>query len=73
MLNKYQNDLNNARKKAEHLRQIVEQSRPEQLLVTMSFGVVQLDQKKDNIDDMIKRADEALYVAKEPSPCEVPM
>ena len=58
-------DLNNARKKAEHLRQIVEQSRPEQLLVTMSFGVVQLDQKKDNIDDMIKRADEALYVAKE--------
>lgn len=58
-------DLNNARKKAEQLRQMVEESQPEQLLVTMSFGVVQLKQEKDNIDDIIKRADEALYFAKE--------
>lgn len=57
--------LHSAQKKAEQLRQLIEQLQPEGFLVTMSFGIVELQQENDNIDDMIKRADKALYFAKE--------
>ncbi len=55
----------NARNKTEQLRELIEQSQPESLRVTMSFGVVQLNPEEDNIDVMISRADKALYIAKE--------
>ncbi|WP_198264926.1 GGDEF domain-containing response regulator [sulfur-oxidizing endosymbiont of Gigantopelta aegis] len=58
-------DLTHANKKAEKLRNMIEQLEPEGLIVTMSFGVVQLEQKDSNLDDMIARADSALYCAKE--------
>lgn len=58
-------DLHEADRKAEKLRYLIEQLRPAQLMVTMSIGVVELKPDDDNIDDMIKRADVALYFAKE--------
>ena len=57
-------DLNNAQKKAEKLRKLVEDLKPQDLLVTMSFGITTLNEN-DDLDAMIKRADEALYQAKE--------
>ncbi len=58
-------ELQSAERKAEDLRQLTEQLKPEGLSVTMSFGVVELQSDNNHIDDMIKRADEALYLAKE--------
>lgn len=58
-------DIDRAQKKAEELRQSIEQSNPEGLSVTMSFGLVELKTENDHIDELIKLADEALYQAKE--------
>ena len=58
-------DLHDAEEKAENLRSLIEALHPEQLLVTMSMGVVQLKPDEDNIAELIKRADIALYSAKE--------
>ncbi|MCW8930721.1 MAG: diguanylate cyclase [Gammaproteobacteria bacterium] len=53
-----------AQKKSEELRKLIEQLKPEGLLVTVSMGVIELNQESDSIEEMIKRADEALYLAK---------
>lgn len=58
-------DLQGAQLKAEQLRELIEALKPEGLLVTMSFGLVALKPEGDTIDSMIKRADAALYSAKE--------
>lgn len=58
-------DLDNAHKKILQLREFIEQAQPENIPVTMSFGVVQLNSQEDDIDTLINRADKALYCAKE--------
>jgi len=50
---------------AERLRYQISMLRVQSLEITASFGVVQLDQEKDNsIETIIHRADTALYIAK---------
>jgi len=50
---------------AERLRYQICMLRVQTLEITASFGVVQLDQDKDNsIEAVIQRADTALYIAK---------
>ena len=50
---------------AERVRKQISNLRVQALEITASFGVVQLDQGKDNsIETVIQRADTALYVAK---------
>ncbi len=58
-------DLNASKQKAEQLRLALEQLKPEGLLVTASIGVTQLQNSDSNIDQLIDRADKALYKAKE--------
>ncbi|MCU7966062.1 MAG: GGDEF domain-containing protein, partial [gamma proteobacterium symbiont of Bathyaustriella thionipta] len=57
--------LMDAQFKAEKYRQLIEAERPEQHVVTCSFGVVQMNPEGEAIDSLIKRADLALYQAKE--------
>ena len=57
-------DLENAINKAEKLREAIERSKPEGLLVTSSIGVALLS-SDDNMDTLFDRADEAVYKAKE--------
>lgn len=58
-------NLDEARRKAENIRQAIAALQPENILVTASFGATQMLLDSDDIDDMIKRADQALYAAKE--------
>jgi diguanylate cyclase (GGDEF)-like protein len=54
-----------AKIKAESLRKIIESMNPEGIAITASFGVVTFNKRHKDLDDMLKDADEALYVAKE--------
>ena len=51
--------------KAEHLRSKIQRLHPEDIAVTASFGVVQLDEDTQRYEDLLKNADMALYMAKE--------
>jgi diguanylate cyclase (GGDEF)-like protein len=51
--------------KAEQLRQMLADLHPEGLKVTASFGVAQLGERHENIESLLKEADQALYSAKE--------
>ncbi|MDP3300599.1 MAG: diguanylate cyclase [Sulfuricurvum sp.] len=54
-----------AQVKAEHLRSQIEALHPEEIAVTASFGVAQLQQDTQRYEDLLKNADTALYIAKE--------
>jgi len=54
-----------AKEKAENLRSSIEKLEPNGLKVTSSFGVVELDTKHIDFDEMLKDADDALYEAKD--------
>ncbi|MDX2506838.1 MAG: diguanylate cyclase [Gammaproteobacteria bacterium] len=58
-------ELQAAQYKAETFRQLIEQLHPLQIPVTCSFGVTQIQTPAESIDEVIKRADQALYQAKE--------
>ncbi len=58
-------NLKDAANKSETIRSMIEALQPEGHLITSSFGVTQLSFKDDSLDSMIKRADQALYMAKE--------
>lgn len=51
--------------KAEKLRSQIEALHPEEIAVTASFGVTQLDEDTQRYEDLLKNADTALYIAKE--------
>jgi len=57
--------LNNASFKAEILRQKIQMLFPQNIKVTASFGVAQLNDSHTNFELLIKDADDALYRAKE--------
>lgn len=57
-------NLEDAAHKAESMRAIIEDSKPEGLVVTASIGVAQL-LDNENIDTLFDRADKAVYEAKE--------
>lgn len=58
-------DKDSAVKKAEILRQSIEDLMPAGLKVTVSIGIAELRSGKESFNDMLKRADSALYQAKE--------
>jgi len=58
-------DASAAIKKAEGYRVAIEESQPEGIVVTSSFGVVSLGQRHKTLEDFIKDADTALYEAKD--------
>lgn len=58
-------DQDSAYKKAETLRSAVETLMPAGLSVTVSIGVAELRSGHESFNDMLKRADSALYQAKE--------
>ena len=55
----------NAEAKAEIIRQKVEALKPEGINVTVSIGVAELNADEESFSDLLKRADIALYLAKE--------
>lgn len=55
----------NAVMKAEKMRQEIEALHPEGINVTASFGIAVMDETIKNGNDFLKKADEALYRAKE--------
>lgn len=55
----------NAEAKAEIIRQKIEASKPEDIKVTVSIGVAELRAGEETFSDLLKRADIALYLAKE--------
>ncbi|NRB39083.1 MAG: diguanylate cyclase [Pseudomonadales bacterium] len=58
-------DLRGAMDKAELLRQGLEKLKPAGLHVTASFGVTELADTDSGFEDFLKRADDAVYQAKE--------
>jgi diguanylate cyclase (GGDEF)-like protein len=58
-------DYKQAQIKAEIFRELIEQLNPEKIPITSSFGVAQLNLQGDNLENLIKQADQALYQAKE--------
>ncbi|HED35202.1 MAG TPA: diguanylate cyclase [Gammaproteobacteria bacterium] len=58
-------DIDWAGKKAGKLRERIEVARPNDLVVTASIGVAQLGGEGDSFDELLKRADAAVYRAKE--------
>ncbi|MCU7835522.1 MAG: diguanylate cyclase [gamma proteobacterium symbiont of Taylorina sp.] len=54
-----------AHEKAELIRKTLEKLNPDNIKITCSFGVTQLNNDKETIEDLIKQADLALYQAKE--------
>lgn len=53
-----------ARKKAELFREEIEALHPEQIAITASFGVAELDPSMERYETLLKCADDALYRAK---------
>jgi len=51
--------------KAQHLRKIVETLNPNKIFVSVSIGVAQLNSSEKNCSELLKRADLAVYQAKE--------
>ncbi len=58
-------ELDEARTKADEIRLSIAQGKIDNISVTSSFGVVQMRSEGENIKSLIKRADNALYQAKE--------
>ncbi len=57
-------DLQNGAKFAERLRRVVDDWHTPTIDITISIGISEYKQN-DDIDSLIKRADEALYIAKD--------
>lgn len=57
--------VNDALVKAENLRSTIQGLYPQDIAVTASFGVAQLDDDMQGYEDLLKNADTALYSAKE--------
>ena len=52
--------------KAESVRKIIEELNPHGVKVTISIGLAQFDESKDDgFSELLKRADDALYKAKD--------
>lgn len=51
--------------KAESLRSAIQALHPQDIAVTASFGVAQLDENTQRYEDLLKNSDTALYIAKE--------
>jgi diguanylate cyclase (GGDEF)-like protein len=51
--------------KAEQLRMKIEQLNPEEIHVTASFGIAELQSDNEGFEHLLARADEAVYLAKE--------
>jgi len=58
-------DLENAKVKAEQLRDKIEKLRPIGITTTVSIGISQLDNEQESFTDLLEKADQALYTAKE--------
>lgn len=58
-------DLKSAEAKAENLRRELESLKPEDIQITASFGVAELKNYHEKFKGVLKRADEAVYAAKE--------
>lgn len=58
-------DLDNAKIKAEKLRKKIETLNPLGIRITISIGLSQLECEEDSFPDILDRADEALYKAKQ--------
>ena len=57
--------LEDAQRKAQGLRKQIEALHPQEIAITASFGVAQLDESIEKYEDLLKNADKALYRAKE--------
>ena len=57
-------NVSEAKIKAEKLRKAIEELNPSGLLVTVSMGVAQLNAHEKSFSEPLKRADDALYIAK---------
>ena len=57
-------DLDASIKKADFIRQKIEELKPSGLKVTASFGVARLDEHSSNFEKLLKHVDEAVYLAK---------
>lgn len=57
--------LEDAKLKAEEIRENVEALKPLGIAISISIGVAQLSDKSDDFDSLLKRADDALYIAKD--------
>ncbi|VAX12055.1 diguanylate cyclase/phosphodiesterase (GGDEF & EAL domains) with PAS/PAC sensor(s) [hydrothermal vent metagenome] len=58
-------DICNCQKKAKQLHQEIELRMPENITVTISFGLTEYHAEDDGLESFFKRADKALYEAKE--------
>jgi len=58
-------DLENAKIKAEQLRDKIEKLRPIGINTTVSIGLSQLDNEQESFAELLEKADHALYTAKE--------
>ncbi len=57
--------LQNARNKADQFREKIAQLKPDGHKITASFGLTEITSEQDSLEQMIKRADQALYQAKQ--------
>ena len=55
----------NAERKANELREAIEQLNPKGIQISASFGVSELNLKGESVDSLINRSDKALYRAKD--------
>ena len=58
-------DIEAATTKVEFIRKTIEELKPEGITVTASFGVTKLIDETDDFDSFYKRADKAVYLAKD--------
>lgn len=58
-------DIEGAKYKAEKIRREIEKLIPEKILVTVSIGLAQYRSGKETFEQLLKRADNSLYQAKE--------
>ncbi len=58
-------DINTAKKIAERIRSKTERLNPNNIKVTVSIGISQLRISEENFSGLVKRADDAMYKAKE--------
>ncbi len=58
-------EADGAKLKAENIRRAIEELTPENILVTVSIGLAQYSSGKETFEELLKRADIAVYQAKE--------
>ncbi|MBL4798370.1 MAG: diguanylate cyclase [Oleispira sp.] len=58
-------DSDSAEQKSQYLRKTIEELNPSGIKITISIGIAQLNQTGDSFDDLLKRADLAVYQAKD--------